>query len=97
AQSTRYPGLFWSYPPSLDAQAQEYASLVCTRIVAPGRVTFSGNGDTGKARKYGLLLTDDGNASAEHEREKLTEQYLQKDCSPRIADTAYFHYSGSNS
>lgn len=95
AQASQYPGLFWSYPPTLESQAQEYASYVCERIVKPGQVTFSGNGDTGATRKYGLLLTDDASASATQQRQQLTVQYLKSDCAIQFTDTEHFHYSDS--
>lgn len=53
-----WPGYFWSFPPPLDRVAEAYATYVCTRIVAPGQVTFAGPGLSGQ-RRYGLLTTTD--------------------------------------
>ena len=94
--ASNHPGLYWSFPPTLDRMAQEYASYVCQRIVKPGHVSFSGNNDTGATRSYGLLITDDPAATVDQERQQLAVKYLQQDCGIQFADTERYHYSGGN-
>jgi hypothetical protein len=50
-----YPRLIWGFTPTVEVQAQQYASLICRQV--KGRPTrFSGNsGQNGKPRKFGLL------------------------------------------
>lgn len=51
----QYPGLLWSFGPSVEQRARIYASHVCSQVA--GRSTqFSGNPeDAGKPRRLGLL------------------------------------------
>ena len=55
----KYPGLLWGYLPSIEKQAEVFASWVCKKVV--GRpVSFSGNADDmGKPRVLGLMYTSD--------------------------------------
>lgn len=76
-----WPGYFWSYPPALDRVAEAYASYVCTKIVAPGRVTFAGSDiPAGSQRKYGLLTTTDKQWPDIINLNKLAEADMQRDC-----------------
>ena len=55
---SKYPGLLWSYQPSIETQADLYASVLC-RQVAHQPVSFSGmSGDQGKKRKFGILFSN---------------------------------------
>ena len=55
ATFSRYPGLFWNYPPSLELRAAIFTSHVCSKVV-PHVVSDSGNpGENGRPRKYGLI------------------------------------------
>ncbi len=53
----KYPGLLWGYLPSLDEHAKSYAAFICEKV-APHPVEFSGNGDSGRPRKYGLIYSE---------------------------------------
>jgi hypothetical protein len=93
ANATKYPGQYWSFPPSPEREAQEYASFVCTRIVQPGKVSFSGNGDLGQPRAYGLLLSDDTErVDVRHQQDEAVQE-MQRECGIKFADTEYFHYA----
>ena len=73
----KYPGLLWGYLPSIEKQAEVFASWVCKKVV--GRpVSFSGNADqVGKPRVLGLMYTTDprypGLTAFGHEVERLVE------------------------
>lgn len=54
----QFPKLVWGYMPSIEQQAQSYASHVCEKVV-PHPVSFSGNGDAGSPRRLGLIRTTD--------------------------------------
>ena len=54
-----YPGRIWGYLPSIEMQARQYSSYVCSKVV-PNPVSFSGNAaDMGKPRTLGLLSSAD--------------------------------------
>jgi hypothetical protein len=89
----QYPGRYWSFSPTYDRLAEEYASWVCTRVIAPGRVTFSGNNDHGAPRVYGLLLTDDPTDPGAQAMQKASVADLQHDCGFTASSTAYYHYA----
>jgi hypothetical protein len=56
---TKFPGLVWSYLPSLEEQASNYADYICTEIVNKP-VSFSGDAAMqGKPRKLGLISSVD--------------------------------------
>ena len=55
----KYPKLIWGYLPAIEAQARQYSTYVCQKVI-PYPVSFSGNAaDMGKPRKLGLLSTSD--------------------------------------
>lgn len=57
----RYPRMLYSYGPTIEHQADLYASYVCTKVV-PYRVSFSGNAiDDDQPRRLGQLYADDPN------------------------------------
>ena len=95
--ASQYPGHYWSYSPPAEYVASQYATFVCSRVIEPGKVTFSGNNDHGSPRKYGLLLTDDPHAVDTRQVQDLAVQDMEKSCGfdPTKADTEYFHYSGA--
>jgi hypothetical protein len=90
--ASQYAGHYWSYSPPLEYVAQDYATFVCTRVIGPGKVTFSGNNDTGSPRKYGLLLTDDPTAVDYRKVQDLAVQDMKSMCGFNPTDTKYFHY-----
>lgn len=51
--------MIWGYLPSLEVQARQYATYVCTKIVEPGTATFAGGDLQGRERKLGLVYTSD--------------------------------------
>ena len=54
----KYPGLIWSYLPSLEVHARSYSSMLCRQVVNRP-VSFSGNaGDNGKPRVLGMIRPD---------------------------------------
>jgi hypothetical protein len=54
----KYPGLLWSYSPSVDEQADMFASWLCKQVVGHP-VSFSGiAGDMGKPRKFGVVFSN---------------------------------------
>jgi len=54
----KFPGLVWSYLPSLEIQARSYSSMICRQIVNRP-VAFSGNpGENGQPRMLGMLRPD---------------------------------------
>jgi hypothetical protein len=54
-----YPKLIWGYLPSIEVQARQFSSYVCSKVV-PNVVSFSGNpADQGKPRVLGLLSSAD--------------------------------------
>ena len=55
----KFPKLIWGFMPSIEQQALQFASMVCTQVV-PYPVSFSGNvGENGKPRRFGLISTTD--------------------------------------
>ena len=56
---TRFPGLIWSYPASVEKTAELYADYVCTKVKGHD-VSFSGIPEhDGKPRRFGLLTSED--------------------------------------
>jgi hypothetical protein len=53
-----FPKFIWSYLPSVEEQAANYASFVCTKM-AGKPATFADPTLNGKPRKFGLLYTTD--------------------------------------
>ena len=54
----KYPGMLWSYDPTVESRAAVYASWVCRQLV--GRpASFSGPEFMGRPRKFGLLYVED--------------------------------------
>jgi hypothetical protein len=93
-----YPGFFWSFGPTIEQRAQQWASFVCSRIWKQP-VSFDGDGKTGQARKLGLLTTDDQNRQDTIDQQKLSLAALQQTCGITQADfaqTGVFHYSGAD-
>ena len=54
----KYPGIVWSYLPSLELHAKSYSSMICRQVINRP-VAFSGNpGENGRPRVLGLLRPD---------------------------------------
>ncbi|HEX9889884.1 MAG TPA: hypothetical protein VGA69_10430 [Nitriliruptorales bacterium] len=63
----RTPGLIWSYPPTLEQQADNVAAYVCRGVVgrpavAAGDIDGDGQPDAERPRRLGLLYADDPGA-----------------------------------
>ena len=84
-----YPKLVWGYPPSVENFASMFSSYVC-REVAPYPVSFSGNGDTGKPRKLGLLSSADPTVPAFQLFASLVRSQIQS-CGGKIEADEIVH------
>ena len=65
ASFQKYPGLVWGFWPSLEQQAQQFSSLICTQVVNQP-VSFGGNDSdpdarlhAGAPRRLGLVFAND--------------------------------------
>ena len=55
----KYPGLVWSFAPTVERMAKSFSSFLCTKV-APYPASFSGNeGQNGSPRVYGYVHTSD--------------------------------------
>ncbi|HEX9889885.1 MAG TPA: hypothetical protein VGA69_10435 [Nitriliruptorales bacterium] len=60
----RTPGLVWSYPPTLEQQADNFAAYVCRSVigqpaVAAGDIDGDGQADADRTRRLGMLYAED--------------------------------------
>ena len=53
-----YPKLIWGYLPSIEVQARQYSSYVCSKVI-PNPVTFSGNPSPNCLRSMSVHSTSD--------------------------------------
>lgn len=78
------PGLAWSYPPTLEHQADLYSSFVCSKVV-PHPVSFSGSAlDNDDPRKLGQLFADDPDVPEFRQLSKRIRTSVEQ-CGGRIA------------
>ena len=71
-----HPRLIWGYQPSIEQQADQFSTYVCTKV-ANKPVVLSGNpGDNGKPRVYGLISA--GPVQGQKGLEDLTEAVVEK-------------------
>lgn len=87
-----YPGLVWSFQPSIDQRARLFTSFLCRRVI-PFKTSFSGTvGQNGLPRRLGLLYTTDPSRT---ELAALTEQVRRgiKKCGGSFYDEQSFHKS----
>ncbi|HEX9889616.1 MAG TPA: hypothetical protein VGA69_09080, partial [Nitriliruptorales bacterium] len=89
----QYPGLVWSYRPSLEIQVEQFTSYVCSKVLAYP-VSFSGNDDLGQPRKLGLLYTDHPRAGSLTAFAELARQRIE-DCGGEFAHVATLHNYGA--
>lgn len=88
----RFPKLIWGYLPSIEQQAEMYASWVCTQIVNRP-VSFSGNAeDQGKPRVLGYLSTTDRNFPGMQLFAKEARARIEK-CGGRFAAEGTFPFA----
>ncbi|MHB8507892.1 MAG: hypothetical protein ACYDGR_04485 [Candidatus Dormibacteria bacterium] len=85
--------LMWGYNPSQEQQAESFVALLC-RKVAPYQVHFSGNGDNGAQRKYGLVLSRDQSQAGVRHFQDLVTRKAQAQCGMAFADTATYPING---
>ncbi|MHB8509100.1 MAG: hypothetical protein ACYDGR_10710 [Candidatus Dormibacteria bacterium] len=79
----RYPRLSWGFAPSVDQESKLFASYICSGLM-PHTVSYSGNGDLGQPRKYGLLYTtDQSHPELQYFSELLTKEVA--DCGLQFA------------
>ncbi|HEX9890409.1 MAG TPA: hypothetical protein VGA69_13070 [Nitriliruptorales bacterium] len=89
----RFPGLIWSFDPSLDHRAHLFASYVCTKVVAYP-VSFSGNpDDSGQPRRLGFLSSHNPEFSEVIDYARLIRERLDA-CGARIESEATFSNNG---
>jgi hypothetical protein len=55
----KYPKLIWGYLPSLQQQADQFGSYLCSKVVNQPVVDSGNPGQNGQPRKLGLLYTTD--------------------------------------
>lgn len=73
-----YPGLVWSYLPSMENYAAWMGDLICQKIVKPGIVTYSGDPTKiGQKRSYGLVEGNDPNHPQYGQFAHLLMQHLE--------------------
>ena len=86
----QYAPLVWGYLPSLEKQAENFASYICTKV-APFPVSFSRNaGENGQPRKYGLWRTSDEAKPELIALAAALKQYVKQQCNLEFAAEATF-------
>jgi len=89
----QYPGLIWSFDPSIEQHADQFASYVCTKVV-PYKVSFSGNAaDMNQPRRLGLLRSGDPSKPAFSEFASLVEAKIRA-CGGDVVATATYPQEG---
>src|SRR5581483_2661170 len=86
-----YSGLVWSYMPSIDKHADDFAAYVCRQIV-PFATSFAGSFPNGTARRLGLL--HQGTSNAANLFEGIVKQRV-KACGGNIVDDLTTPYGGA--
>jgi hypothetical protein len=85
----RFPGLIWSFLPSLEEQAKTFGDFVCTEVI-PHKVSFSGNpGDAGKPRKLGIVSSVDPRFPDYTSYAKIVKKRLQQCGGDVVADESF--------
>ena len=64
----KYPGMMWSYDPTVESRAAVFSSWVCRQLV-DRPVTFSGPEFLGRPRRFGLLHVEDGSVYSQFGKE----------------------------
>jgi len=82
-----FPGLVWSFDPSLDRRVDLFTTWACSKAL-PYPVSFSGNpSDLGQPRVFGLLIADDEDAPEANEYGAMIRDALV-DCGVTFTETA---------
>jgi len=88
----QYPKFIWGYYPSVEEQASNYATFLCTKVV--GKPTsFAGPTLNGKPRKFGLIYTTDSAHPELREFKDLVVRQVHK-CGMSFAAQATFPQTG---
>ena len=74
-----HPTLMWGFDATAESRAEVFGSYLCQKVV-PHAVSFSGNGDLGRPRRLGLLVSTEDNAGVMAER--VTQRV--QECGGRI-------------
>ena len=88
----RFPKLVWGYDPTIEYQAESFATYVCQKVVGKPAV-LAGNSSTGnmqnRPRKLGILHTTDENHEDRIRLAELVQQKVEA-CGGSIEATATF-------
>jgi len=88
----QYPKFIWGYHPSVEEQASNYASFLCTKVA--GRpASFAGPTLNGKPRKFGLIYTTDSAHPEMREFKDLVVNQVKK-CGMSFAAEGTFPHTG---
>ncbi|HUR48970.1 MAG TPA: hypothetical protein VMY88_05495, partial [Acidimicrobiales bacterium] len=93
AKYARYPGLIWSYTPTLERSADLYASYVCEKVIGQPVVDSGNAADMGKPRRLGLLRTTDATRPGLVALGKLVKQKIEA-CGGEFVEEATFDEVG---
>ena len=86
--------LVWGYLPSLEKQAENFASYICTKV-APFNASFNNNpGENGQPRKYGLWRTSDENTPELIAQAAVVKDLLREQCGIEFEAEATFPSAG---
>jgi hypothetical protein len=79
----RYPKLIWGFPPSLEIQSAQYATVLCNKYVGKP-VEHAGAEFQGKERRFGLVFTtDQGFETLRRFKDRVMERF--KECGGTLA------------
>ena len=84
-----YPKLIWSYSPSIEQQAESYASYVCQKV-APHPSVLAGPVLNNQHRKYGMIHTINKNQKPFIALAGLLKDKLKAECNITIEHTSTF-------
>ncbi|HEX9765953.1 MAG TPA: hypothetical protein VGA36_04260, partial [Nitriliruptorales bacterium] len=89
----QYPKLVWGYMPSIEVQAEQFASYVCTKVV-PHPVSFTDDPALhGEPRRLGLLSTVDPNQPGMRAFAALARERIEA-CGGEFVADATFNTAG---
>jgi hypothetical protein len=83
----------WGYWPTSEEQAAMEADWLCTKIIEPGKVTFSSE-FAGGPRKYGLAETTDNLTPEVRRYQDQVASLLKSECGVSFADTVDYPVEG---
>ena len=90
----KFAPLVWGYLPSLEKQAETFASYICTKV-APHPVQTSRNpGENGQPRTFAMWRTRDETRPELIALAAAVKSYTERDCGLTYADEATFPSAG---